>query len=174
MRIVVTAEGDDLNATVNPRFGRCPTYLFVETETMTFEAVPNPALSAPGGAGIQAAQFVVERGAKAVLTSNVGPNAMQVLQAAGIPVYLVDGGRVHEAVEAYKAGRLQVASEANVAAHAGMGQGRGRGRGRGQREPAAPATAREEEIAALKAVAADLRRQMAEVMERIEKLEKES
>ncbi len=174
MRIVVTAEGDDLNAAVNPRFGRCPTYLFVETETMTFEAVPNPALSAPGGAGIQAAQFVVERGAKAVLTSNVGPNAMQVLQAAGIPVYLVDGGRVREAVEAYKAGRLQVASEANVAAHAGMGQGRGRGRGRGQREPAAPATAREEEIAALKAVAADLRRQMAEVMERIEKLEKEN
>jgi len=165
MKIVVTAEGNDLNAPASPRFGRCPTYIFVETETMAFEAVPNPALSTPGGAGIQAAQFIIEQGAKAVLTTNVGPNAMQVLQSAGVPVYLIRGGRVQETVEAYKAGQLAAAAGANVPDHAGMGSGRGR--------RVASNPSREQEVADLRAKAVDLRQQMADVMDRIEKLEKE-
>ena len=51
MKIAVTANGADLDAPISPIFGRCPTYLFVDTETMQFEAVQNPAVSAPGGAG---------------------------------------------------------------------------------------------------------------------------
>lgn len=78
MRIVVTANGTDLDAPASPVFGRCSTYIFVDTETMKFEAIDNPAMSAPGGAGIQAAQFVIEQGAQAVLTGNVGPNAFNV------------------------------------------------------------------------------------------------
>ena len=88
MKVIVTADGADLNAPTSPRFGRCPTYVFVETDTLACEAMQNPAASASGGAGIQAAQFVVEQGARAVLTGNVGPNAVEVLQAANIPVYL--------------------------------------------------------------------------------------
>jgi predicted Fe-Mo cluster-binding NifX family protein len=180
MKIVVTTEGNNLDAPTSPRFGRCPTLIFVETETMSFEAVPNPALSASGGAGIQAAQFVLEHGAEAVLTSNIGPNAADVLQAAGVAVHLNGEISVREAVEAFKAGRLPIARGANVEAHAGMelgrarGQGRGRGMGRGQAQPAASASAREAEIGTLKDMAADLRQQLAEVIDRIEKLEKES
>ena len=86
MRIVVSAQGENLDAPASPIFGRCPTYIFVDTETMQFEAVPNPAMNQGGGAGIQAAQFVVELGAQAVLTGNLGPNAFNVLAATGIPV----------------------------------------------------------------------------------------
>jgi len=106
MKVVVSAMGSELEAAVSPVFGRCPYYVFVDTDNMQFEAVSNPAISAPGGAGIQAAQFVVERGVQAVLTGNVGPNAFNVLQAAGVPAYTVTGGAVREAVEAYKAGKL--------------------------------------------------------------------
>ncbi len=188
MRVVVTSNGADLNAPVSPIFGRCPTYIFVDTETMAFEAVPNPAMSAPGGAGIQAAQFVIEQGAQAVLTGNVGPNAFDVFQAANVPIYLVGGGTVGETVEAYKAGRLPSATNASVQAHAGagmgMGAGRGMGRGRGMGMRAVPFTqpapspapsggpSRQEEIAALRQMAGSLRQQLAEVMERLEKLEK--
>lgn len=160
MKIVVTAEGNELNAPTSPRFGRCPTYIFVESETMAFEAVPNPAMSAPGGAGIQAAQFVVERGAEAVLTGNVGPNAANVFQAAGIVLYPHSETTVRAAVEAFRAGRLAPASGPTVEAHAGMGVGRSR--------------AREAEIATLKGMAADLRQQLADVIDRIAKLEQES
>ena len=75
MKIVVSANGADLSAEASPIFGRCPIYLFVDTETMAFEAIQNPAIGASSGAGIQAAQFIVERGAQAVVSGNVGPIA---------------------------------------------------------------------------------------------------
>jgi predicted Fe-Mo cluster-binding NifX family protein len=171
MKIVVTSSGADgstelaevLEAQAHSAFGRCPTYLFIDTETMQFEAVENPAANAAGGAGIQAAQFVVEHGAQAVVTGNVGPNAFQVLQPAGVPVYLFSGGTVRQAVEAYKAGELSAAGSASGPAHAGMGMGRDRG-------GSAPAPSREEEIAALRETARELRKQVAEVMERLDRL----
>ncbi len=164
MKIVVSSNGADLDAPASPVFGRCPTFVFVDTETMSFEAVENPAVGAAGGAGIQAAQFVVARGAQAVVTGNVGPNAFDVFGAAGISVYLFGEGTVRQAVEAYRAGQLPVSGGASAAEHAGMG-----------RRKAAPSTAsvsREEEIASLKKQAGDLRKQMAEILERVDQLEK--
>jgi predicted Fe-Mo cluster-binding NifX family protein len=185
MKIVVTANGADLDAPASPIFGRCPTYVFVDTETMDFEAVENPAMSAAGGAGIRAAQFVVERGAQAVLTGNVGPNAANVLQSASVSIYQIPEGTVRQAVEMFRQGQLNVLSGANAPPHAGMGRGRGMGMGRGMGrrgygqstpvpppEPASLAS-RQEEIAALRQTANDMRRQLAKVMERLEKLEKD-
>lgn len=166
MKIVVTSSGTDLEAQTHPTLGRCPIYVFVDTQTMQFEAIENPAANAPGGAGIQAAQFVVERGARAVVTGNVGPNAFQVFRSASIPVYLFSGGTVRQAVEACAAGELLVAGSASRPAHAGMGTGRDRGR-----SAPAPAPSREEEIAALRETASELRRQVAEVTERLDRLE---
>lgn len=162
MKIVSTSSGTDLEAQTHPAFGRCPIYVFVDTESMQFEAVENPAANAAGGAGIQAAQFVIERGAQAVVTGNVGPNAFQVLQPAGVPVYLFSGGTVRQAVEAVKAGKLSAAADASRPAHAGM---------RRDRDCSAPTPSREEEIAALRETARELRRQVAEVMERLDRLE---
>ncbi len=165
MRIVVSSNGANLEAQASPVFGRCPYFVFVDTETMAFEAVDNPALAAAGGAGIQAAQFVVEKKAQAVVSGNVGPNAFQVFQSASLPVYLFSGGTVQEAVEAFKSGRLSVAGGATAPEHAGLGRRAGRRR-------AAANPSREEEIAQLKQAAADLRQRLAEILERIEQLEK--
>jgi len=107
MKIAVSATAPHLDADLDPRFGRCPYLLIIDTETMEFEAVENPAVSAPGGAGIQAAQAVAETGAKAVITGNCGPNAYQALSAAGIEVAVGASGSVRQAVEAYRQGRLQ-------------------------------------------------------------------
>jgi predicted Fe-Mo cluster-binding NifX family protein len=166
MKIVITASGTDLGAQVNPIFGRCPRYIFVDTETMQFEVVENPAVNAPGGAGIQAAQFVIERGAKAVVTGNVGPNAFQVFEAAGVSVFLFDSGTVQQAVEAFEAGQLSAAGAASRPAHAGMGMGQGRRR-------AAPAAgpARAQEIAVLRETVSELRQRLAEVTEKLDGLE---
>lgn len=170
MRIVVTSNGTDLDAQTSQVFGRCPYFVFVDTETMAFEAVENPALASAGGAGIQAAQFVIEKGAQAIVSGNVGPNSLQVFQSAGVPVYLFSGGTVREAVEAFKAGRLPATGGATAPEHAGMGRGMGRGAGMGRRIATEPS--REEEIAQLKQAAADLRQRLAEVLERLDRLEK--
>lgn len=173
MRIAVSSQGETLDAPASPVFGRCPTYLFVDPETMAFEVVPNPAMSQGGGAGIQAAQFVVNQGAAAVLSGNLGPNAFDVLQAAGVPGYLVSDGTVRQAVEAYKAGQLQPMAGPNVRAHAGM-RGGGGGMGRRYQAPAPrPGVDKEKELAELRETLKGLRQQLATTMEKIEALEKE-
>jgi predicted Fe-Mo cluster-binding NifX family protein len=140
---------------------------------MAYEAVDNPAVGAPGGAGVQAAQFIVERGAAAVVSGNVGPNAFNVLQAADVPVYLFNDGTVRDAVTAYRAGTLPNPSQPTAPEHAGMGRSR---LDRGQRSETPPPTAapspREEEINTLKEMARDLRQQLAEILERIDRLER--
>jgi predicted Fe-Mo cluster-binding NifX family protein len=175
MKIAISAQGEDLDAPASPVFGRCPNYVFVDTETFEFEVVPNPAMSQGGGAGIQAAQFVMNKGAEAVLTGNLGPNAFQVLQAAGVLSYLVVDGTVRQAVEAYKAEQLQPMDRANVAAHAGMGHGRGLAGGAQQTKPVQPRTQapRKSELVELRETLKGLRQQLAKTMARIEELETE-
>ena len=56
MKICVSATANSLDAPVDPRFGRCQYFLIVDSETMQFEAIPNMASGAMGGARIQAAR----------------------------------------------------------------------------------------------------------------------
>jgi predicted Fe-Mo cluster-binding NifX family protein len=123
MKVAISATGRTLDAAVDPRFGRCSTFLLVETDDMTFEAIENGNSSLGGGAGIQTAQLVAQKGAKAVLTGNCGPNAHQTLSAAGIDVVVGCSGTVTEVVERFKSGQLHPASAPNVASHSGMGGG---------------------------------------------------
>jgi predicted Fe-Mo cluster-binding NifX family protein len=188
MIIVITANGADLDAPASPVFGRCPAYVFVDTESMQFEGVENPAIGAASGAGIQAAQFVIERGAKAVVTGNVGPNAFSVFQSADVPIYLSGSGTVREMAEAFRTGQLQSIADSNVQAGMGMGGGRGRGRGighgvgtgMGRRAGGTfpptggvdPSPSRQEEIASLRDIAGDIRQELDDVMERLDRLQK--
>jgi len=91
-----------------------------------------------GGAGIQAAQMVVNSGVNSVITGNLGPNAADTLAAAGLKTYLGVSGTVREALQQYKSGQLQESSGPTVESHfgtggvgGGAGAGRGTGRGRG-------------------------------------------
>jgi predicted Fe-Mo cluster-binding NifX family protein len=127
MKIAISSSGRDLDSQIDPRFGRCQYFIFADPDTMDSEALENVGLMASGGAGIQAAQFVAQKGVNALITGNLGPNAASALSAAGIKVYLVPGGTVREVIEAFKAGRLQEASGPTVPPHFGMGGGRGMG-----------------------------------------------
>jgi len=123
MRVAVTATGPSLDAAVDPRFGRCACFLLVETDTMTFDVVENAGSALGGGAGIQAAQLMARRGARAVLTGNCGPNAHQTLGAAGIEVFVGCSGTVSDVIERFTSGQLGAASSPNVGSHAGLGRG---------------------------------------------------
>lgn len=132
MKIAVSSSGNNLDSQIDPRFGRCAYFVVVDMENMSFEAFDNESIALGGGAGIQAAQFVGSKGAKAILTGNVGPNAVKTLAAAGVEVFVGQMGTIREALERYKKGDLQSTSTPNVADHHGMGGGRGgRGMGRG-------------------------------------------
>jgi predicted Fe-Mo cluster-binding NifX family protein len=191
MKICITATEGDLNAQVDPRFGRCRYFVLVDPDTMAFEAMPNEAFTAPGGAGIQAAQTIVNKGVDIVISGNIGPNAFQVLSTAGVKIATGAYGTVREAVEMYKGGKLIETGISTVVAHAGMGMsgGRGGGRGRGmgravdfgmqqqmpQQVPqAAPVTPRtkEEEIDQISNMVDTLEKNLEEVKKRIEELKR--
>jgi predicted Fe-Mo cluster-binding NifX family protein len=126
MRIAISAIGTDLDAEVDPRFGRCQHLILVDPDTMEYEALENSGVLAGGGAGISTAQTIASKGVEAVLTGNCGPNAFQVLSAAGIKVVTGISGKVKDAVRDYKLGKCQVSSQATVSNHWGMGRGTGK------------------------------------------------
>jgi predicted Fe-Mo cluster-binding NifX family protein len=161
VRVAISASGPDLDSSVDPRFGRCAYLVFADTQSMDFEAVANPNVSAGGGAGISTAQMVIDKGAEAVITGNMGPNAFGVLNQAGIPVYTGAAGSLRQALESLASGDFDAAQSPTVGGHygtqapaaatgpsgppgpsggfpspgtgagGGMGGGRGMGRGRG-------------------------------------------
>ena len=190
MKIAVSSSGNDLDSQVDPRFGRCAYFVIVETDDMGFEAFENGSIAMGGGAGIQAAQFVASKGAKAIITGNVGPNAVQTLSAAGVETFVGQSGTVREAIERYTKGGISSTSTPNVADHYGMGSGAGMGRGMGMgggrgmgrgmgsstlggsSQPAPPALSKEDELRGLKDQANEMRKQIEGIESSINALEK--
>ena len=127
MKLLVSAIGPDVTASLDPRFGRAPSFVLVDADTGEWSAHVNPGAGAGQGAGIDAARFAIELGARAVLTGATGPNAFRTLSAANVAVYSVGGGLVAEAVEQWKTGTLTPVTSANGPAHSGLGPSVGAG-----------------------------------------------
>jgi len=119
MKIAVTSTGPTLDDNVEARFGRCPYFLIIDIDTMQYEAIENPNIAVGGGAGIQSAQLMSEKGVTTVLTGNCGPNAFNVFGQAGVQVIVGVSGPVRSAVEQFKTGTFSSASGPNVASHFG-------------------------------------------------------
>ncbi|MFC2070098.1 NifB/NifX family molybdenum-iron cluster-binding protein [Chloroflexota bacterium] len=140
MKIAISMSEPELEADIEPRFGRCPYFIRVDPETMEFEAIKNSSAGASGGAGVSAAQMISGQGVEAVLTGRCGPNALEVLTAARIKVITGVYGKARDAIEAYKSGKFQTSTGPNTDAktgisinnNPGVGAGPGRGMGRGR------------------------------------------
>ena len=179
MKVAISATGPTLDAEVAPRFGRCPYFIIVDSDTMQFESLENPNAMDAGGAGISTAQMIAGKEVQVVLTGNCGPNAYQVLSAAGVQVISGVSGKIQDAIQTYKSGQLQAISQPDVAAHFGMSGSTGRGMGMGKcggmgmgAGATSQPTSLEQELEALKAQSQMLTQQLAEIQRRIKELEK--
>jgi len=114
MKIVISSTGPSLDSEVDPRFGRCQYFMIIDLDDMSFEALPNKNLAQGSGVGIQSAKLVADRGAKAVLTGNIGPNAQDVLAEIGVDVITGVSGTVGEKAQQYANGKLQPTSQPNA------------------------------------------------------------
>ncbi|MBN2543694.1 NifB/NifX family molybdenum-iron cluster-binding protein [bacterium] len=137
MKICITSTGNNLDSLLDQRFGRCSYFIIYDVDTGEYEAVENSAVSEMHGAGIRAAQGVSQKGVKAIITGNIGPNASNVLSASGIDILAGIDGMVSDNVEQFKAGKLETLKGPNVPGHFGSGQGMqgggmGSGMGRGR------------------------------------------
>lgn len=118
MLIAISTSENDLNSLVDLRFGRTKGFLIYDTESNTSEYIDNVQnLQAVQGAGIQAAQNVVNKNVDAVITGHCGPKAFKVLSTYEIKVYTSDSIKISEAIEKFKKNELTELSSADVEGH---------------------------------------------------------
>jgi predicted Fe-Mo cluster-binding NifX family protein len=108
MLILISAQQPQLDSSCDNRFGRCPWLIKVDTDTNQWEAFPNPGASQSGGAGVAAAQFVIDQKADAVVSGDFGPHAAGAIRVANIEMRLFtkDISTVQEAIDAFKQEKL--------------------------------------------------------------------
>jgi predicted Fe-Mo cluster-binding NifX family protein len=118
VKIAVTAAGQDWSSPLDQRFGRAPFLLVIDTAERTLLPINNRAgMNAAQGAGVQAAQNVIDSRASAVITGHCGPKAFRALRAAGLQVYLAPDGTVADAIARFDSGELRPALAADVDGH---------------------------------------------------------
>jgi len=119
MKVAITAQGNDIDALVDPRFGRAPWFIIADSETGAWRAHDNTAnVQGSGGAGVQAGSAVAAQGVGAVITGNVGPNAHKVLVAAGITIHQAGNGvSVRDALAAFAQGELPAVPAPTMGGH---------------------------------------------------------
>ena len=118
MKVAISSKGKELSDSVDPRFGRAKWFIIADTDTDSFEAVPNEQnLNAAQGAGIQSAANVARQGVKYVITGHCGPNAFKTLQSQDIEVIVNAEGTVEEVLERFKRGELKSSKGPDVEGH---------------------------------------------------------
>lgn len=118
MNIAVTSQGETLDSPVDPRFGRAKGFVVTDEKGENVSYADNAQnLNAPSGAGIQAAQNIIDLDINVLITGNCGPKAFSVLAQGGVEVFTGASGSVKDALEAYNEGKLQKADNPNVQGH---------------------------------------------------------
>jgi len=98
MKIAISSTGKNLNSNVDSVFGRCPYFIIAEIKNkkiIKVETLKNTSVSKLSGAGISAAQLVVDKDVNAVVSGNIGPRALEVLKQFKIKTYKDKGSVKH-------------------------------------------------------------------------------
>ena len=117
MIIAIPINDNSDNTTICPSFGRSPYYFVFNTATKEKEYMVNSAAQSAGGAGIAAAQLLVDRGVNVVIAPRSGQNAADVLLGSGIEIYRSVGDNLNANIEAYQNGLLNKLSDIHPGLH---------------------------------------------------------
>lgn len=115
MKIAIPVE--DYETEICPSFGRAPMFLIYDTETKEKKLLDNSGIAVQGGAGIKAAQVVVDQQAEALLAPRCGENAAKVLQGANVKLYQTEGLSVEANIRAFEENRLQELTDIHPGFH---------------------------------------------------------
>lgn len=124
MKIAIPVEDKSIESKVCISFGRTPYFLIYETDTKESNFLDNSAAASQGGAGIKAAQAIVDSGALALITPRCGENAADVLKAANIKLYKTTNDVIEDNINAFNDGTLSLLSEIHAGFHNHGGPGK--------------------------------------------------
>lgn len=117
MRIAIPVDEKTLESNVCASFGRTPYFLFYDTETKDSVFIDNNAAASTGGAGIKAAQAIVDNKANVLLTPRCGQNAADVLKSADIKMFKTVSGSVKDTIDDFIDGKLSLLDEIHAGFH---------------------------------------------------------
>ncbi|HUU86763.1 MAG TPA: NifB/NifX family molybdenum-iron cluster-binding protein [Candidatus Glassbacteria bacterium] len=127
MKICLTAITNNLDSQLDPTFGRCAYFIIIDSQAMKFKALKNKAAHVSEGAGVLAAQIMVGKEVKHVITGNIGPRAMQALKTAGIEVNIERDITVKDAIEKFRSKTLRKTNTPTVCGYSISSQDQGGG-----------------------------------------------
>jgi len=127
LKICLTAITNNLDSQLDPTFGRCAYFIIIDSQAMKFKALKNKAAHVSEGAGVLAAQIMVGKEVKHVITGNIGPRAMQALKTAGIEVNIERDITVKDAIEKFRSKTLRKTNTPTVCGYSISSQDQGGG-----------------------------------------------
>ena len=117
MKIAIPVESKSMETGVCLSFGRAPYFLIYDTESKEGIFIDNSAAASQGGAGIKAAQTVVDSNVNVIVTHRCGENAAEVIKAANIKIYKLAYDSIQKNIEAFNAGQLSLLDEFHAGLH---------------------------------------------------------
>lgn len=117
MKIAIPVNEDSMKTTICISFGRTPYFLIYDTETKDAKFLSNHAAASQGGAGIKAAQMIIDNNAEALLTPRCGENAADVFKAADIKIYQTKDDRLDHTIQGFEKGELSLLNEIHPGFH---------------------------------------------------------
>ena len=117
MIAVIPVETNNLGACINMSLGRTPFFLIYNTITNENSFIENSAAASQGGAGIKAAQLMIDNGAEVVIAPACGKNAADVLLASGVKIYKSSGCSIKENITAFIDGKLEELNDIHPGFH---------------------------------------------------------
>jgi len=103
MKIAVSSTDKNIESNISDVFGRCPYFIIAEVKDGKIEkteAVKNESTDQNSGAGVSTAQLMAENNVNAIITGNIGPKALDVLNQFNIEIYSGEG-IVKDALQAF-------------------------------------------------------------------------
>ncbi len=117
MKIAMPVDENTMETEVSMSFGRSPYFYIYDTESSQGSFIENTAAAAQGGAGIKAAQLIVDSGAKVLITPRCGENAVDVFKTAGVTLYKTLDDSLETNIKAYKDGSLRKLDDIHAGFH---------------------------------------------------------
>lgn len=117
MKIAIPVKEKSMETEVYESFGRAPYFLIYDLDTKESNFIENEAAQARGGAGIIAAQTIVDSKVDVLLTPRLGKNAADVIVAADVKMYKSVDGLVEKNIELYEEEKLELLDEIHSGFH---------------------------------------------------------
>jgi predicted Fe-Mo cluster-binding NifX family protein len=106
MKIAVPAKEKTFESELDERFARAAYFLVYDTEDESYEFF-SPDNSQEHGVGTKIVNELSDQGIDAVISKNLGENALTALKAANIKAYIASDGNVQENIDLLKLEKLQ-------------------------------------------------------------------